>query len=339
MADKLITVYEYSCINKIFKGLTKAQQTKEGIAFPPFTTDIKPPEVEKGMIAVFNEIENKWEIEKDEFKRIKINTYEFLVNCNIHYKDCFICKNELVNINMANNSLLEGISNKIRIKEGKFVKTQHTIINDRYPYGIARDLYFLNSKIALCYKYFEEMKKLKENKEFKLLTDRMFDYRILKESIIHELKKIIDILIIILYSKHAPSSFFIDRKVEITSIGELFNDGKHCEIKDKIKVDLNFDKFKNLFKILNNMDNSFKHSFLNDPLGLENNNLCLLYPLCMSSGLPFHNKHCYDEINVYTSPLHIIFFAMDEFLRNFANLSTVSSSENLKSYVNYIIEI
>lgn len=212
MVDKLITVYEYSCINKIFKGLTKAQHTKDGIAFPPFTTDIKPPKVEKGMIAVFNEIENKWEIEKDEFKRIKINIYEFLVNCNIHYKDCFICKNELVNISMANNSLLEGISNKIRIKDGKFVEIQHIIINDRYPYGIARDLYFLNSKIALCYKYFEEMKKFKENNEFKFLTDRMFDYRILKESIIHELKKIIDILIIILYSKHAPSFFLLIEK-------------------------------------------------------------------------------------------------------------------------------
>ena len=64
------------------------------------------------------------------------------------------------------------------------------------------------------------------------------------------------------------------------------------------------------------MDNAFKHSFLNDPLELENNNLHLLYPLCTSFGLPFHNKHCYDEINIYTSPLYIIFFAMDEFLKN-----------------------
>ena len=155
MVDKLITVYEYSCINKIFKGITWAQQTKYVIALPPFTTTIKPPEVEKGMIAVFNENENKWVIDKDEFKRIKINTYKFAVNWHLNYKDCFICKNELININMANNSIFGGLTNKIRIREGKFAKTQHTIINDRYPYVIARDLYFLNSKIALCYSIFE----------------------------------------------------------------------------------------------------------------------------------------------------------------------------------------
>lgn len=71
MSSPVIEIYRYHPIDKYYVGKTK-RHISPGVSPPLNTTDIEPPEVNKGYIQVFDEKENQWKVVSDTFDRSKI---------------------------------------------------------------------------------------------------------------------------------------------------------------------------------------------------------------------------------------------------------------------------
>jgi len=82
-----------------------------------------------------------------------------------------------------------------------------------------------------------------------------------QEYIINNFKRIIDELIILFCIKHDLSNISITDKIKVLSIGDLIKN-KNSDLKNKIKIELLYDKFECIFKAINDLHNAFKHDIL-----------------------------------------------------------------------------
>jgi hypothetical protein len=82
-----------------------------------------------------------------------------------------------------------------------------------------------------------------------------------QEYIINNFKRIIDELIILFCIKHDLSNISITDKIKVLSIGDLIKN-KNSDLKNKIKIELLYNKFECIFKAINDLHNAFKHDIL-----------------------------------------------------------------------------
>lgn len=69
--------YSYHPLDHYWTGYRQVQKGP-GIGLPSNTTEVIPPLCSEGMIQVFNEIKEVWEIKKDTFPHTIINDYELI---------------------------------------------------------------------------------------------------------------------------------------------------------------------------------------------------------------------------------------------------------------------
>lgn len=113
-------------------------------------------------------------------------------------------------------------------------------------------LLILNINIKDVY---DEFKKFKTN----LIANNFQEHNIKKQTIIHLMKKIIDEIIILYCIKLDHNNILKDKKIKITSIGDL---KKNSQLTDNIKNELNYNQFVYLFNTINDLHNAFKHDIM-----------------------------------------------------------------------------
>ena len=80
-----------------------------------------------------------------------------------------------------------------------------------------------------------------------------------KENIIHIMKRIIDDIVIFLCIENDIEYFKKHYKIRVNSFGDM---NKHTEISEKIKEELNYDKYCHILNAINCLHNAYKHSCL-----------------------------------------------------------------------------
>ena len=118
---------------------------------------------------------------------------------------------------------------------------------------------YLNKRIEAIYKRMEQIRQVG-------IINDICEITYEKEMIIHIIKRFIDDLIMILYIFYASDIIEEKKKIEIASIGDLNKNNKICE---KIKEDLKYDKYNQLFTVINNLHNAYKHSCLRHITNLD----------------------------------------------------------------------
>lgn len=140
----------------------------------------------------------------------------------------------------------------------KLYKYNQSILN---PLSIGFEMFnsivFINKKIQDIY---ERRKEIYKNNGMILNSSEM---NIDKETVVHVMKRMIDDLIMVLCIHHSHSQILNDKKVEIASIGDLKkHENEKSTIINLIKKELNYDKYKDIFTVINDLHNAYKHSFL-----------------------------------------------------------------------------
>ena len=121
-------------------------------------------------------------------------------------------------------------------------------------------LSFHSNLVALNYNIqnvFELAYKIRVNVGMHLHECDLFNQS--KEQIIHSMKRFLDDLVMFLCIYHDKDYFENNKKIRIESIGMLLNCSSR--LGKLIKDDLNYNNFCELFKIINDLHNSYKHSF------------------------------------------------------------------------------
>lgn len=154
--------------------------------------------------------------------------------------------------------------------------------NDNYGFtsqlfSLISSMNITNERIVISHELYEKIKSNKETAN-PLNTYIYAKYQMINESIVHDIKKFCDKLIVIAF-------LIVEKEVithlKIKSVGEYFNDSRHF-----FKSDEEF------LHLINDLDNSYKHSFSNnmDPgrIGLYDN--CIVNYYSKDGNDIFHPK-------------------------------------------------
>lgn len=122
----------------------------------------------------------------------------------------------------------------------------------------------MHARLQLLEKYIEEVyqnaHKIRTS-TYIIKHENLISFNIKKEQIIHIMKRYIDDIIIILCIEY-DTNFENTKIIKYTSIGSILSDKKTCYIKEKIRKHLNFEIFKDLFTVINDLHNAYKHTLL-----------------------------------------------------------------------------
>ena len=173
---------------------------------------------------------------------------------------------------------------------------------------------YLNEKIELSYQIHKECLKTK-------LISNLYYVNIEKENIIHIIKRIIDDLIILLCIHYNYEETLTTQQVKIASIGDLKNI-HNSELLKKIQTELNYDKYKIIFNVINDLHNSYKHSCL-----LQQSR-SLVGADCVALQTYYSKKGNFENIKYLNHNLMHIIIAISDFLLEF--FCNIKNNRNYK---------
>ena len=158
-----------------------------------------------------------------------------------------------------------------------------------------------------------------------------------KEQIVHIMKKIIDDLIMILCNYHDSDNIRAHSEICISSIGELKTKKKYSN-KDKIcsnlvlsiKSDLNYDKYKLIFDVINDLHNAYKHSCLINISHGEFN------PSGVSLSAYYAKYNRFDTIYYLNHNLMHVVIGFSDFLTEFFDIEVSARQHSLWENDKYI---
>jgi hypothetical protein len=158
--------------------------------------------------------------------------------------------------NMSTTEFLK-FSNKFYSPSNYYKVNPHRIISQ-----LQTILHNLNLEIKEIFNIDNQIRIYIQNSRLhEIPMDLMSLCKMRQESIINNFKRIIDEIIILFCIKHDISNISITDKIKVLSIGELISK-KHSELKNKIKIELSYDKFECILNTINDLHNAFKHDIL-----------------------------------------------------------------------------
>lgn len=171
---------------------------------------------------------------------------------------------------------------------------------------------YLNTLIEQC---FQEDYLIKQTKRI----PNLFIINYNKEQIIHIMKHIIDDIITILSIYFDFKEIETKNKIKITSIGQLAETGA----KNNIKKELNYKKYENIFTVINDLHNSYKHSFLINESHRE------FSPTCVTLSAYYAKNNKIDEIYYLNHNLMHIVIGFSDFLVEFCDIEEIPRMQNI----------
>ncbi len=308
---KEIKVYQYHPVFYYFVGISTAPEDpfkSDKYILPADSTEIKPPIVQNGQIAIFDCVNKKWNICEDSFLHPKVINISFVARNNTAQKQRSIDERLI-------SSFIQLVKHLYKNNEFYEVNPQMVLAN------ISTTLNILNTKITNVYNTYNNIKFLKE-----CSLSQHTEYHIDIEQIIYIIKKIIDEIIILFYITHNLSDVNKTYNIKYDDIGKVLGAEK-CKNKNfkNLLSSISYDKFHCFFKIINELHNAYKHDILQiSAMSIwSNTDLAIFAYRTKENNL---NEIMY--INVYLSQ---IITAFNDFLLDIAHIENFNGKHKLLS--------
>ena len=300
MSQKIKTIYYF---HPIYKYFTKTKNAQEGLWLPENSTDITPPTCKKGYIAVFHDELNGWVETLDNFVRTKCTNYELIYFSNtpnrIHLPVIFA-----QHIGEFNDRNFAPISN--------FFFQLKNFDNFVNPFLMSltfkNRLNHLNNRIRQLYiKHHSLVTKFSQTRY--MTMDEGIGFKIEKEEIIHEIKRIFDLLAITISIAHSGNPYFSAKdKLEIDSIAQLWSN--RYPIKSIVKENLLIDKYQPLLQLVNNLHNGLKH----DLLAEEFESSQLPREILIKVAKFRESRKNLENVDIYIVPFSALLYACNDYI-------------------------
>lgn len=323
-------VYRFHPKENYFTGWCYAQTDPihpERILMPYDCTDVKPPVCKHFQIPVWNPDNKVWRLEnrnkfdipiiKNKFFRISI-----IENCNVIRIKTTCIDSRLFSVPSIASKIVTKLTNDINPLNCYYIKPCPVI------FDIYSRLSILNQKISFHFEYAKHL--FSDNKMF--VIEELSYLNIQLEEIVKNIKRVLDQIVCLYYLKF-NSSISKDEifKIEVDSLGSLFgeksfktkDDVEKILITNEIKRILDFDKYEPFFKLVNMLDNFFKHHITynsSDIKVIEHN---LVFNFCCKNNL----KSIY---HLFVNPEDLV-FALNSFLLEFCSIEKNNYQYSLDS--------
>ena len=298
---KVKTIYYY---HPIHSYLIRTGNSQEGFELPKNSTDIPPPLSKNGEVPVFQKSNNSWILVPDNFDRTNCKYYEFI----------YLGSGEFFQkkpITIFAPSIGEFLDPNFSCILGFFMRLKN-FDNFVNPYLMSltfkNRLNHLNERIRQLYLK-RQIVTIKANLTNWLNIEEGIDFKIEKEEIIHEIKRIFDLLIMTTAVVHSGIPYFSAKdRIEIDCIGKLLS--QHYSPSPIIKDALLVEKYEALLKLINNLHNGLKHDFLSEEYVTNHRPKEILINVAKFKD----HKTNLKQIDVFSIPLRALLYACNDYI-------------------------
>ncbi|CDE76669.1 unknown [Sutterella sp. CAG:521] len=261
--NKLVPIYRYDPELFFFTKVSKAQIVNGHLLKPEASTLVPPPLTNNiNLIPVFNETENLWILKNPldlKLKKIKITFCSADYDYSKRFSDQSIPYIfEIKRPDNIGDPAVIQIHNLLRS-----LKKLECYLNS-FSAGLffAQRIAYLNAQIDDLYRKHAAFKKASS------CNFQQSQYFYFQEvNITHNIKKLIDTVIVALYLENHEAP---DHDFECDGLGYLL-DMKDSVTKKKIKDKIDFVYYQDLFSVINNLHNGYKHEILTEQLSNQFN--------------------------------------------------------------------
>ena len=311
-----VIVYEYDPVKLFFTGSQKAQYKNNRVLKPENTTLIEPPICPSDdFVQVFNLGSQSWSLVKGadlDLKKLKITTCYADYDFSKSHPDKWIPY--LYQIAQPDNIGDPSIGLIMKLL-APFKKLDQVFNAFSAALQFAQRIIYINANIQKLYTDYERFLSLQRyGKGFRLNQLQYFYFS--QVDILHNIKKLIDTLIVAVYLREIEDdgSFGIDFSLECDGLGYILTNEK-SEIRNRVRNQINFDHYKDLLSVINDLHNGYKHEILTEQISWQNLDQPRLY-LNKTRYKREKNKYLKDMKNItqYRIELNKLVFACHDFL-------------------------
>ena len=298
---KVKTIYFY---HPIHSYLTRAGNSQEGFELPENSTDIPPPLNKNGEVPVFQKSKNSWVLVPDNFNRTNCKYYEFIY---LGSREFFQKKP----ITIFAPSIGEFLDPNFSYIFSFFMRLKNfdNFVNPSLmSFSFKNRLNHLNERIKQLYQK-RQIATLKATLTNSQNVEESIDFKVEKEEIIHEIKRIFDLLIMTTAVVHSGIPYFSAKdRIEIDCIGKLLS--QHYPPSPIIKDALLVEKYEALLKLINNLHNGLKHDFLSEEYVTNHRPKEILINVAKFKD----HKTNLKQIDVFSIPLRALLYACNDYI-------------------------
>lgn len=303
---KLKKIYYYDQLHYYYTG-EGVHQEGEGIYLPKFCTTIEPPACPPGYVPFFNSEKNNWEqipIPDNFIEIIRVYAdYDF-------DKTHSISEQPLIYKIQNSNFLADPSVIKIFNLLSPLKKFDRYISRDQIAFSLTHRIVYTNSKIDNIYHCHAKNLRNFSTKHFAHMGTLIFPNFELA-NILHNIKKILDTIVISTYLSTQNDIFILENndEIKLDAIGTVINKATsptYTAVRDIIR----FDHYRDLFRAINDIHNAYKHSILTECLY---NKIHLEPTFHVRNFSPFKLKNL-NKIIEYEIQLKKIIFSFNDFL-------------------------
>ena len=309
-------IYKYDPVKFFFIGEHVAQYLNNRVLMPENSTRIKPPECsDKDYVPIFDVKTQSWSLVKGEDISLKKRKITFL------YADYDFSKSHpgewLPFIYHIDRPDCLGDPSFVYTTKllSSFDKLNQIMSSFSVVLQFAQRVFYLNSQIR---KLYEEYSKFLKSLKFwrRTYLDEQQYFYFLQVDILHNIKKLLDIVIVALYLREAKeeSSFSVDFSLECDGLSYILRK-KRSELRDKIRETINFDHYGDLLITINDLHNGYKHDVLTEQIPFE----VFVQPCFFLNKMPLKKQNgewIKDQYNItqYRIDSRKLIFAFNDFL-------------------------
>lgn len=248
----LKTAYRYH--PKYFYFLsTQTVQEGPGIYLPNHCTEIAPPECKENEVAVFNEKDQKWTVQIDTFPRTK-RILHWLRFLKPETPSRILFASRIGEFDDPNFGKLFNFFSKLSPMDNYVNPFLFTL-------SFKQRLNHLNNRIEEFFtQYNRILSKLQSNHAISM--DECTAYRVEMEEIIHEIKRLFDLVVMTVGIEHSGIEYYDStHQVKLQSISQLWSK-KPPVVEEEIKEACLLDSYIPLLNLVNDLHNGLKHDIL-----------------------------------------------------------------------------
>lgn len=298
---KVKTIYFYHPIHRYLIRTGKAQ---EGFGLPKNSTDIPPPLSKNGEVPVFQKGNNSWILVPDNFDRTNCKYYEFIYLGSRE----FFQKKPITIFAPFIGEFLDPNFSHISSFFMRLKNFDNFVNPSLMSFSFKNRLNHLNERIKQLYQK-RQIATLKATLTNSQNVEESIDFKVEKEEIIHEIKRIIDLLIMTTAVVHSGIPYFSAKdRIEIDCIGKLLS--QHYSPSPIIKNALLVEKYEALLKLINNLHNGLKHDFLSEEYVTNHRPKEILINVAKFKD----HKTNLKQIDVFSIPLRALLYACNDYI-------------------------
>lgn len=246
------TTYRYHPKYFYFLSTCKVQEQDGEVALPSHCTLKPPPSCEAKKAAFFDEKVKEWTIRQDLPIRTRRFQYELLLY-GYTKPTRFLIAPYIGELSDPNFEKLSDFFSQLSPMDNYVNPLAFTM-------SFKHRVNHLNNRIQEFFtQYNKILTKLQSNHS--ITMDESTACRVEKEEIIHEIKRLFDLIAITIGIGHSSITYYnAKHRVELQGIGQLLH--PKCTVKKEIKDAILFKSYSPLLKLINDLHNGLKHDVL-----------------------------------------------------------------------------